>query len=83
MAGYLILALALSAGAIYTIINPILLPDAMVLVISDSLQSLWWLSGILPIDAIFKCLYLDFLIFLGFLIFKIFFGAVAGKPEID
>lgn len=81
--GMTLLLLAITGGIIYSIFNPILLPVTMENAIITFGSSIWSLNGILPITAVMTCIKIDFYILIGLLIWKIFFGAVAGKPEID
>lgn len=83
MTSVLLLLGILAGGAIYTIFNPVLLPEAWETAISTTISSIWNLEGILPIEAIFNCLYWDIVILGAILVFKLVFGAIAGKPEID
>ena len=80
----LIIYAGIIAGiSIYSIINPILLPVSLINASTTAFSSIWALNGIIPIAVIMECIKLDFWLLFGMLIFKMIFGAIAGKPEMD
>ena len=82
MTKYIILALVLG-GLGLTAIKPIYLPDEMIQGISDFANSIWAFNNFIPVTALFNCISIDIFIIIGIVIFKLLFGLVAGKPEID
>ncbi len=83
MTKILLLTGIIAGGSIYTILNPILLPNFLTDIIVIGVSSIWSLEGILPIQAIMTCLYWDLVIMGSILIFKLIFGAINGKPEMN
>jgi len=83
MTQFIIFTTAITTGIIYTMIYPISLPNSMLAPIATSVSALWSLDGLLPITAIMACIKWDLIIMGSILIFKLVFGALAGKPEID
>lgn len=79
----LLLYSAITVGAVYTMFNPILFPEYMVDGIESLLQTLWLWADFLPVQAFLNSLYMDMLIFVAFIAWKVIFGSIAGKPEID
>lgn len=79
----IVFAALLVGGAVYTALNPILLPSPMISSIVDLGSGLWSLEGILPISAIVECIYFDVYVIVLLVLFKVIMGAISGKPEID
>lgn len=78
-----LLLMALTITSVYSLVQPVLMSDDMVNTIIEFLSSIWYLTDLLPIEAFIDILKFDVYLFAGILIFRLIFGFLAGKPEIQ
>lgn len=68
---------ALGTGAIYTMFNPITLPDSVVVFIAQGFIAVKAWDGILPLTAIIDCISITFNILVAYLLVRFLLWLVA------